>query len=344
MPYRVAINGYGRIGRCVLRAFFERHDLPFEIVAINDLADPNTLAYLTRFDTTHGRFPGQVELNDTRLTINGHTIELLREPHPELLPWRELGIDLLLECSGSFTSREMAERHLAAGAGRLLFSQPAKDDVDSTIVCGVNDASLKPEHRIVSAASCTTNALIPLLDVLDRTFGIACGVTTTLHSAMNDQPVIDAAHPSDLRLTRSAIASIIPVGTGLGLGITRLMPHLEGRFECLHVRVPTLNVSAMDMAITVERDTSADEINALMRQVASGPLAGLVGYTEEPMASIDFNHDPRSSIVDGTQTRVAGRRLIKLFCWFDNEWGYTNRMLDVARHWMTMQPMLAPRA
>ncbi|MCE8014005.1 type I glyceraldehyde-3-phosphate dehydrogenase [Billgrantia desiderata] len=336
MAQRIAINGYGRIGQCVLRALLERQlnrsgAQALEVIAINELSDLDTIAYLTRYDTTHGRFPGQVATDGNRMIVDGAPITILTEPEPSRLPWAELGIDLVLECSGSFKDRATAEAHLAAGAGRLLFSQPAESDVDATIVCGINDAELTAEHRIVSAASCTTNCLVPVLTVLDRALGIEHGVTTTVHSAMNDQPVIDAYHQTDLRLTRSAMHSIVPVDTSLARGINRLMPHLAGRFECLHMRVPTINVSAMDLSLCVRRDTTAAEVNALLREASDGPLAGLLGYTEEPMASIDFNHDPRSGIVDATQTRVAGKRLIKLLCWFDNEWGFANRMLDVAQ-------------
>ncbi|KJZ16636.1 MULTISPECIES: glyceraldehyde 3-phosphate dehydrogenase NAD-binding domain-containing protein [unclassified Halomonas] len=330
MAQRIAINGYGRIGQCVLRALIERNDPSFEVVAINELSGLDTITYLTRYDTTHGRFPGRVESSDGHLIINGHAIRVLSEEDPDLLPWRSLGIDLVLECSGSFKDRATAERHLAAGAGRLLFSQPAESDVDATIVSGINDDDLTPDVRVVSAASCTTNCLVPILTVLDEALGIEHGVTTTIHSAMNDQPVIDAYHQTDLRLTRSAMQSIVPVDTGLARGINRLMPHLAERFECLHVRVPTINVSAMDMSICVKRDTSASEVNRLLREASESRLPDLLGYTEEPMASIDFNHDPRSGIVDATQTRVAGGRLLKLLCWFDNEWGFANRMLDVA--------------
>ncbi|MDX5377818.1 MAG: erythrose-4-phosphate dehydrogenase [Halomonas sp.] len=340
MAQRIAINGYGRIGQCVLRALVERQrerdaaspSAPsLEVVAINELSDLDTIAYLTRYDTTHGRFPGRVDTTDGRLIVDDRSITVLNESDPTRLPWAELGIDLVLECSGSFKDRATAERHLAAGAGRLLFSQPAESDVDTTIVCGINDDELAAEQRIVSAASCTTNCLVPVLTVLDEALGIEHGVTTTVHSAMNDQPVIDAYHQTDLRLTRSAMHSIVPVDTSLARGINRLMPHLAGRFECLHMRVPTINVSAMDMAICVRRDTSAAEVNALLREASAGPLSGLLGYSEEPTASVDFNHDPRSGIVDATQTRVAGNRLIKLLCWFDNEWGFANRMLDVAQ-------------
>ncbi|MCO7248076.1 glyceraldehyde 3-phosphate dehydrogenase NAD-binding domain-containing protein [Halomonas sp. Mc5H-6] len=334
--YRIAINGYGRIGQCILRALVERDHPEIEVVAINELSDLATITYLTRYDTTHGRFPGEVDNDGEALLIKDQRIHVLCEQDPGSLPWAALDIDLVLECSGSFKDRATAERHLDAGAKRLLFSQPAESDVDATIVWGINQDELTHSQRIISAASCTTNCLVPLLTVLDNALGLEHGVTTTIHSAMNDQPVIDAYHQTDLRLTRSAMQSIVPVDTGLALGISRLMPSLAGRFECLHVRVPTINVSAMDAALTVNQDTDADQVNALLREASQQRLAGVLGYTEAPMASIDFNHDPRSGILDATQTRVAGRRLVKLLCWFDNEWGFANRMLDITQRLATL--------
>ncbi len=238
--YRIAINGYGRIGQCVLRALVERQHPELEVVAINELSDLATITYLTRYDTTHGRFPGEVDNDGSALLVNGQRIHVLCERDPQALPWGELDIDLVLECSGSFKDRATAEQHLTAGAKRLLFSQPAENDVDATIVWGINEHELAPTQRILSAASCTTNCLVPLLTVLDEALGLEHGVTTTIHSAMNDQPVIDAYHQTDLRLTRSAMQSIVPVDTGLAVGISRLMPSLAGRFECLHVRYPPL--------------------------------------------------------------------------------------------------------
>lgn len=329
--YRIAINGYGRIGQCVLRALIERGLKDIEVVAINELSDLATITYLTRYDTTHGRFPGEVESDSDALIINGQRIQILCERDPKALPWAALDVDLVLECSGSFKDRATAEQHLTAGAKRLLFSQPAENDVDATIVWGINEHELALSQRILSAASCTTNCLVPLLTVLDEALGLEHGVTTTIHSAMNDQPVIDAYHQTDLRLTRSAMQSIVPVDTSLAAGISRLMPSLTGRFECLHVRVPTINVSAMDAALTVRRDTTPEQVNALLQHASEQRLKDVLGYTEAPMASIDFNHDPRSGILDATQTRVAGKRLIKLLCWFDNEWGFANRMLDISQ-------------
>ncbi|MGS2742434.1 type I glyceraldehyde-3-phosphate dehydrogenase [Halomonas sp. LS-001] len=334
--YRIAINGYGRIGQCVLRALVERQSPGIQVVAINELSDLDTIAYLTRFDTTHGRFPTQVESKADHLIINHQSIRVLNEPDPANLPWDALDIDLVLECSGSFKDRATAEKHLAAGAKRLLFSQPAENTMDATIVWGINQDMLTSHQRILSAASCTTNCLLPLLTVMDEALGVEHGVTTTVHSAMNDQPVIDAYHQTDLRLTRSGMHSIVPVDTGLALGISRLMPKLTGRFECLHLRVPTINVSAMDIAITVSRDTCVQEVNNLLQVASQTHLHGVLGYTETPMASVDFNHDPHSGILDATQTRVAGTRLIKLLCWFDNEWGFANRMLDISERLATL--------
>jgi len=336
MSYRIAINGYGRIGQCVLRALYQRGlQQKLQVVALNELADIETLTYLTRYDTTHGRFPMTVSHSDQHLLINDDAIKVLSIEDPEFLPWETLDIDLVLDCSGSFSDRAQAQKHLNSGAKRLLFSNPASADIDATIIFGINHQALNGSQRIVSAASCTTNCLVPVLDLLDRHFGILNGVTTTVHSAMNDQPVIDSYHRTDLRLTRSALQSIIPVDTGLSKGIDRLLPHLAGRFQCLHLRVPTINVSLMDISINLAREVTVEEVNTLFEQSAlNGPLLNLLGYTEEPHASIDFNSDSRSVIVDGTQTRVSGGQLLKMVCWFDNEWGYANRMLDVAEHWL----------
>ncbi len=337
-PFRIAINGYGRIGQCVLRALYENGYRDYlQVVAINELSDIDTIAHLTKYDSTHGRFHGEVAVDGDNLVVNGDRIRVLRHPDPEELPWRLLDVDLVLECSGAFRTRADAERHLASGAKRLLYSHPAQADIDATVVFGFNESSLKAEHRIASAASCTTNCVVPVLDLLDRHFGIESGVTTTIHSAMNDQPVIDSYHRSDLRLARSAMQSIIPVDTGLSRGIDRLLPHLAGRFECLHVRVPTINVSLMDLSVNLQQDTNPQQINAMLRAAADNELAGLLGYTEEPHASVDFNTDPRSAVVDGTQTRVSCGRLLKLLCWFDNEWAFANRMLDLSRYWLQLK-------
>ncbi|SEQ92770.1 D-erythrose 4-phosphate dehydrogenase [Amphritea atlantica] len=335
MAYRVAINGYGRIGQSVLRAIYEcgyREQL--QVVAINELSDIETVTYLTRYDTTHGRFPLPVSHNGTELLINGDRIRVLNEASPSAMPWQTLDIDLVLECSGSFSDRPTAQQHLDSGARKLLFSQPAGSDVDATVIYGFNQQLLAAEQTIVAAGSCSTNCIVPILDLLHRELGIISGLTTTIHSAMNDQPVIDSYHQTDLRLTRSAMQSIIPVNTGLHRGIDRLLPELAGRFESLHVRVPTINVSLLDISLNVSEETSAVHVNQIIRRAAEGPLKGLLGYTEEAHASVDFNRDSRSGVVDGTQTRVSGGKMIKLMCWFDNEWGFANRMLDVAQAWL----------
>lgn len=335
-PFRIAINGYGRIGQCVLRALYENgYRDHLQVVAINELSDIDTIAHLTRYDSTHGRFQGQVSVAGDELVVNGDRIRVLRHPDPADLPWRLLEVDLVLECSGAYSDRATAEKHLASGAGRLLFSQPAEADVDRTVVFGINDHQLGPKDRIVAAGSCTTNCLVPVIKVLDDALGVEHGSTTTIHAAMNDQPVIDAYHHQDLRRTRSALHNIVPVDTGLARGIERLLPHMHGRFSSVAMRVPTLNVSAIDMVVNVRTATDVATVNALIRAAASGPLQGILGYTDELLASADFNHDSHSGIVDGGQTRVTGGTMVKVLCWFDNEWGFANRMLDVSQCWLT---------
>lgn len=339
MTFRVAINGYGRIGQCVLRALYEnsyRHTM--EVVAINELTSIDTLEYLTRYDTTHGRFPAKVSHDEDHLIVGGDYIKVFNEGDPTQLNWREMGIDLLLECSGSFKDRNTAELYIESGAPRLLFSQPAQSDVDATIVYGINEQQLLAEHRIVSSASCTTNCIVPVLKTLNDSLGIEYGSMTTIHSAMNDQPVIDAYHLADLRLTRSALQSIIPVDTGLAKGIDRLLPELAGRFKANSVRVPTINVSCIDLTLQLSRSTSEREVNRILKQATSGRLEGILGFTDEPHASVDFNHDARSCIVDGTQTQVSAGKMVKLLCWFDNEWGFANRMLDISNDWLSDTP------
>lgn len=335
MALRLAINGYGRIGRCLLRALYEsplRNDI--EIAAINEPADLDSMAYLTRFDSTHGRFPGEVEVDGDRLVVDGTAIPVTHASRPEAVPWDVLGIDILVECSGRYAYRPELERFLAAGCPRLLLSHPGHgaEDLDRTVVYGINQNNLTGEERLVSAASCTTNAIVPVLTLLDQTFGVEHVSMTTLHSAMNDQPLIDGYHHSDLRRTRSAMQAMIPVSTGLAKGVERLMPALAGRVQAKAIRVPVLNVSAIDVTVTLGRDATAADINARLVD-AAGAFAGLIDYTAEPHASIDFNHKPHSAIVDGSQTRVAGSRLANLLVWFDNEWGFANRMLDVAACW-----------
>lgn len=338
MAIRVAINGYGRIGRSVLRALFEAQQAGraqnLQIVAINELADGNTIAHLTRYDSTHGRFAGPVELLDeSHIRIAQWDIQLLREQDPANLPWRALAIDLVLECTGSFDDRATAQKHLDAGAKHLLFSHPATNEVDATVVYGYNHQQLSGCETIVSNASCSTNCIVPVIALLDAALGIESGMLTTIHSAMNDQPVIDAYHHTDLRKTRSAFQSIIPVETGLARGIDRLLPALAGKFEAQAMRVPVVNVSAIDLNLVVKTATDASAVNALIAQAASEQFSGVLGYTDELLASWDFNHDARSGIVDGGQTRVANGRHLKLLTWFDNEWGFANRMLDTASYW-----------
>ncbi|KZX56017.1 erythrose-4-phosphate dehydrogenase [Halioglobus sp. HI00S01] len=334
---RLAINGYGRIGRCVLRAL---HQSPLrermQVVAINELADAGTVAHLTRYDSTHGRFPGDIQGDDQSLVVDGQSIQLLRQDTIDSLPWRALDVDLVLECTGAFTDRLTAEQHLEQGAGKVLFSQPAQADVDATIVYGINESLLQAQHTVVSAASCTTNGIVPVIQALHDSLGIESGVITTIHSAMNDQPVLDAYHHTDLRKTRAASHSIIPIDTGLARGVERILPAMGGRFSAQALRVPTLNVSAMDLTVQVERDTDIDAVNDALRSAAQTGFQGVLGYTEEPLASCDFNQDTHSSVVDASQTRVSGQRLVKVLTWFDNEWAYANRMLDVAAHWTSL--------
>ncbi len=331
---RLAINGYGRIGRSILRALYEsplRREMA--IVAINELADAGTVLHLTRYDSTHGRFPLPLAGDATQLRVDGDAIALLNHPNIEALPWKALGVDLVLECTGAFSDRATAEQHLRQGAGKVLFSQPAQADVDQTVVYGVNHRELNASHRIASNASCTTNGILPVIKALDDVVGIEYGTITTIHSAMNDQPVLDAYHHTDLRKTRAASQSIIPVDTELARGIERILPNMAGRFTAQALRVPTLNVSALDLTVLTRQDTDVAAINRILREASQSSFDGVLGYTEELLASCDFNHDPRSSIVDASQTRVSGRRLVKVLTWFDNEWGYANRMLDVAHYW-----------
>ncbi len=336
---RIAINGYGRIGRSVLRALYESEARnSVQVVAINELADIKTIAHLTRYDSTHGRFPGTVTVTEDQLTVNGDGISIIHQPNIDQLPWAELNVDVVLECSGTFSDRETAEQHIASGAKRVLFSQPAEPSVDATIVYGINQHILSGDETIISSASCSTNCVVPVIKVLNDQFGVEAGVITTIHSAMNDQPVIDAYHDTDLRKTRAAMQSIIPVDTGLALGIDRLLPELTGRFQAQAMRVPTVNVSVIDLSVMLNSKVDIDKINRALEQASLGALNGVLGYTEEPLASCDFNHDPRSGIVDASQTRVSQAKLVKVLIWFDNEWGYANRMIDTLLYWCSAQP------
>jgi len=329
MTTRVAINGYGRIGRNVLRAHYEsgkRHDL--EIVAINDLGSPETNAHLTRFDSIHGPFPHAVEVGDGTMTVAGDRIQVLAERDPARLPWQQLGIDVVLECTGLFTSRAKAGTHLDAGAGKVLISAPGGDDVDATIVYGVNDQTLRRNHRVVSNASCTTNCLAPLAFALHRPLGIVRGHMITVHSYTNDQVLIDVHH-ADLRRARSATQSLIPTRTGAAAAVGLVLPELAGRLDGYAMRVPTPNVSFTHFTFVASRATSVDEVNDLVREAAHGSLRGILGINDLPLVSCDFNHNPHSSLFDATLTKVDGE-LVTVTAWYDNEWGFSNRMLDTA--------------
>ena len=334
MTIRVAINGFGRIGRNILRAIFENQlQQQIQVVAINELADAEGMAHLLKYDSSHGRFGVDVALHGETLIVGGQTIALFHQEDAATLPWQQLQVDIVMECTGVYSSRADAMLHLQAGAQKVLFSHPAGQDIDATVIYGINHQQLTPTMRVVSAGSCTTNCIVPVLSVLDQNFGVESGTITTIHASMNDQQVIDAYHP-DLRRTRAASHSIIPVDTKLALGIERIMPHLAGRFEAIAVRVPTLNVTAMDLSVTLHQDVTVDAINAALKQAGERLLPQILDYTEEPLVSVDFNHDPHSCIVDGSQTRVSHKRLVKCLVWCDNEWGFANRMLDTARAMM----------
>ena len=324
-----AINGYGRIGRSVLRALYEYCRWPIQIVAVNDLAAPETIVHLTRFDSTHGRFPIPIELEDTCLTIEGDRIQLLQQARPSPGVWKELAVDVVLECTGRINSRAEAQVHLNAGAGKVLISNPADEQVDRTVVYGVNHHAITGREAVLSNASCTSNCIIPVIVTLDQVFGIVCGNITTIHSAMNDQPVIDSCHP-DLRLCRAAGPSIVPVSTQLAKGIERILPHLKNAFTTTAMRVPTQNVTAMDFNVRLAQPVNVDTLNQALKTAAAGRFRGIMDFCDIPLASVDFNHDPHSCIVDGTQTRVSGGDLAKVLVWCDNEWGFANRMLDTA--------------
>ncbi len=328
MTLRIAINGFGRIGRAVVRALYEtgRH-IDVSVVAINELAESRGMAHLLKYDTTHGRFTWDVKLEAEQLWIGRDAITLLHQKDIAQLPWRDLDIDIVLDCTGIYGSRADGEAHYQAGAKKVLFSHPGSPDLDATIVYGVNQSTLLPSHRFVSNASCTTNCIIPVIKLLDDAFGIESGTVTTIHSAMHDQQVLDAYHP-DLRRTRAASQSIIPVDTRLSAGITRIFPKFQDRFEAIAVRVPTINVTAIDLSVTLEQQVTTEQVNQLLQSAARGCFHGIVDYTELPLVSADFNHDPHSAIVDGSQTRVSGGHLVKTLVWCDNEWGFANRMID----------------
>lgn len=328
---RIAINGFGRIGRNVLRALYESHrNAELKVVAINEIADPEGIAHLLKYDTSHGRFGQHVSLENDQLRVDDDVITLLQCEHLHDLPWAELDIDLVMECTGVHNDRADAEIHIAQGARKVLFSHPSTPDMDATVIYGINEQLLRQDDRIVSNGSCTTNCIVPVIQVLDEAFEVLSGTITTIHSSMHDQQVIDAYHP-DLRRTRAASQSIIPVDTKLAVGIERILPKFAGRFEAIAVRVPTINVTAMDLSVTLAKEVCIDEVNHVLKQAGLGRLQGILSYTEEPLVSVDFNHDPHSCIVDGTQTRVSHKQLVKTLVWCDNEWGFANRMIDTAQ-------------
>jgi glyceraldehyde 3-phosphate dehydrogenase (phosphorylating) len=329
MAVNVAINGYGRIGRMVLRALYEGgRTKDVAIKAVNDLGDAATNVYLTRHDTAHGPFHGEVKVDGADMVVNGDRIRVVAQRDPAELPWRELGIDVVMECTGLFVSKAKAGAHITAGAKKVVISAPAGADVDATIVYGVNHRSLKATHTVISNASCTTNCLAPLVQPLHKRIGIVQGLMTTIHSYTNDQVLTDVFH-KDLRRARSATQSMIPTKTGAAAAVGLVLPELAGKLDGFAVRVPTINVSLVDLTFTAARDTSVDEINATMRDAADGELKGVLAYTNEPLVSVDFNHNPVSSTYDATLTRVIGR-LVKVCAWYDNEWGFANRMIDTA--------------
>ena len=328
MTLKVAINGYGRIGRNVLRAHYEsgkKHDLA--IVALNDLGSPETNAHLTRYDTVHGKFPGTVAVDGDSMVINGDRIRVLAVRNPAELPWSALGVDVVLECTGLFTTKEKASAHLRGGAKKVIISAPGGKDVDATIVYGVNHETLKASHTVISNASCTTNCLAPLVKPLHEKIGVINGLMTTVHAYTNDQVLTDVYH-EDLRRARSATMSMIPTKTGAAAAVGLVLPELNGKLDGYAIRVPTINVSIVDLSFIAARETTVDEVNAIMKAASeSGPLAGVLGYNKAPLVSVDFNHDARSSVFDATLTKVSGR-LVKVSSWYDNEWGFSNRMLD----------------
>lgn len=330
---RLAINGYGRIGRCVLRALYESgYRQSMQVVAINEPADIATIAHLTQYDSTHGRFNAQISARDGGLLVNDDFIAVSHVESLEALPWQGLDVDVVLECSGQFSERETLHVHCLRGARRVLLSQPGPADI-LAVVMGVNHHAIDSQETILSAASCTSNCIVPVIDAIDRVFGIESGAISTIHSMMNDQPVLDAYHHTDLRKTRAASQSMIPVETGLAQGIGRILPNMEGRFTARALRVPTTNVSAIDLSLLLSRSVSVAELNAELQRASEMSLQGILGVSQQPLASCDYNHDPRSGVVDLAQTGGSGR-LVNIWVWFDNEWGYANRMLDVVSHWL----------
>ena len=335
MAIKVAINGYGRIGRNILRALYEsKRNGEIQIVAINDLGSAETNAHLTRYDTVHGRFAGTVSVDNHYMLVNGDKIQVFAEKDPSKLPWSSLGVDVVYECTGFFTSKEKASAHLKAGAKKVIISAPGGDDMDATIVYGVNHKVLKSSHTVISNASCTTNCLAPMVKPLHDKIGLVNGLMTTIHSYTNDQVLTDVFH-QDLRRARSATMSLIPTKTGAAAAVGLVLPELNGKLDGFAVRVPTINVSMVDLCFTAARATSKDEVNKILKDASQGELKGVLNYNDQPLVSIDFNHDPASSTFDSTLTKVIGGTLVKVLAWYDNEWGFSNRMLDTTSAWMS---------
>ncbi len=329
MAIKVAINGFGRIGRNVLRAIYEAgREKDLRVIAINDLGDAETNAHLTQYDTAHGKFPGTVGVAGGDLVINGDHVRVCAERDPAKLPWGELGIDVVLECTGLFTSKARAGTHIAAGARKVIISAPGEKDIDGTFVYGVNHDQLTARHDVISNASCTTNCLAPLAKVLHAAIGIEHGLMTTIHAYTNDQVLTDVFH-KDLRRARAAAHNQIPAKTGAAAAVGLVLPELNGKLDGFAMRVPTINVSVVDLTFVASRSTSVEAIDTAVRQAAEGELRGILGINTQPLVSSDFNHDPRSSIYDATQTRVMQGTLVKVIAWYDNEWGFSNRMLDM---------------
>ncbi len=325
---KVAINGFGRIGRMVLRAHYEggrKHGLQF--VAINDLGDAKTNAHLLQYDTAHGRFPSSVRVDGDSIAVGDERIKVVAERDPAKLPWKALGVDMVLECTGLFTSKARAGAHLQAGAKKVIISAPGEKDVDRTIVMGVNHQALKASDTVISNASCTTNCLAPLVKAIDDRIGITCGLMNTIHSFTNDQVLTDVFH-TDLRRARSAVHNMVPTKTGAAAAVGLVLPHLNGKLDGYSIRVPTINVSIVDLTFVAKRPTTVEEVNNALKQASQSDLKGILEYSTEPLVSSDFNHNPASSIVDAGLTRVSEGTLVKVSSWYDNEWGFSNRMLD----------------
>ena len=328
MTIKIGINGYGRIGRNILRALYESGmNNKIRIVAINDLGDTNTNAHLTAYDSAHGKFPGVISVEGEYMVVNGDKIRVLSERDPAKLPWGELEVDVVLESTGFFTSKEKAGAHLKGGAKKVVISAPGGKDVDATVVYGVNHKVLKASDTVISNASCTTNCLAPVVKILHENIGVIHGIMTTVHSYTNDQVLTDVYHP-DLRRARSATVSLIPTKTGAAAAVGLVLPELNGKLDGYAVRVPTINVSLIDLTFQAARETTVEEISSLMRDAANGELNGILAYNDKPLVSIDFNHDPASAIYDASLTKVIDGTLVKVVAWYDNEWGFSNRMLD----------------